>query len=213
MNTIKAAAYVAAICRSAAMPNAGIYEFEGPVAKLVGVEDCFLYETQVSSPQLLAIAKRREYDGYLAACELAKRSGDYAFANMMFARALDFLFVDKKPTTYAKYLAYVETNGESYYDLLNLVIADDENNHVLSVCVPIPMLSSFVQCWTKELPTIARREHRRKVTSHGVAYKYATKDTLEECLEALRIYFSPTQNTPLEECSEVFEISFNPDQE
>lgn len=177
------------------MPNGGIYEFEGPVPKLVGVDVGFLYETNVSSPQLLAIAKRRGYDGYLAACELAKRSGDNAFANMMFARALSFLFVDKKPTTYAKYLAYVETNSKSYYDLLNLVVCDDENNHTFSVVVPIPMLSSFVQEWTKELPAIARREHRRKVTSHGVAYSYATRDTLEECLEALRIYFSPTQTS------------------
>ena len=131
----------------------------------------------------------------------------------MFAKALDFLFTKKKSTSYAKYLAYVETNGESYYDLLNLVVCDDENNHTLSVCVPIPMLSSFVQHWTKELPTIARREHRRNVTSHGVAYKYATQDTLEECLEVFGLYFSPPQNTPLEEYSEVFEISFNPDQE
>lgn len=192
-NTIKAATYVAAICESAAMPNGGIYEFEGPVSKLVRVDGYFLYEQEVSSPRLLAIAKRREYDGYLAACELAKRSGDYAFANMMFAKALSFLFVNKKATSYAKYLAYVETDSKSYYDLLNLVIADEENNHILSVCAVIPMLSSFVQCWTKELPTIARREHRRHVMSHGVAYKYATKDTLEECLEALRIYFSPDQ--------------------
>lgn len=192
INSIKSVCYTANTSASAAMPNAGVFNFDlCGTGKLERVEECFLQENHISSPALLAIAKRGGYDGYLANCELAKRTGDLKFANVMFAMALNYLFIAEHPTSYAKYLAYVESNGEdqSYYDLLNLVVCDDENNHMFSVCVPIPMLSAFVQHWTKELPVISRREHQREVTSKGMAYKTATQDSPEDWVEILKIYF------------------------
>lgn len=194
INSIKSVVYVAATSASAAMPNGGVFNFDllSGNGQLERAEECFLYENHIESPALLAIAKRSGYDGYLANCELAKRSGDLKFANVMFAMALNYLFSNEHPTSYAKYLAYVESDGEGqeYYDLLNLVVCDDENNHMFSVCVPIPMLSVFVQSWTKTLPVISRREHQREATSKGVAYKTAIQDSPEDWVEILKIYFS-----------------------
>lgn len=193
INSIKTCCYIAATSRSAAMPNGGVFEFDlSGTGKLERVEECFIYENNTKSSTLLAIARRGGYDGYLANCELAKRSGDLKFANIMFANALNNLFVYEKPTSYAKYLAYVESDGEGqeYYDLLNLVVCDDNNDHMFSVCVPIPMLSEFLGLWAKELPTIPRRDHRREFVSNGAAYKTAIQHSSEDWEEILKIYFS-----------------------
>jgi len=193
INSIKSVCYVAATSASAAMPNGGVFEFDlSGAGKLERAEEGFIYENHIKSSALLAIAKKGGYDGYLANCELAKRSGDLKFANIMFANALNNLFVYEKPTSYAKYLAYVESDGEGqeYYDLLNLVVCDDNNHHMFSVCIPIPMLSEFVQEWAKELPTIPRREHCREFVSSGAAYKTAIQDSPEDWEEILKIYFN-----------------------